>query len=426
MIKYVVSTCLLIKLSYGLIPPIKPDCAAVACLLPQCTPDQVFHTPKGQCCPKCYKEGDYCGIPNIDCDGIKAPSFLCPDGQTCYGNCGECTFEKNPQTGTLECSPWKPEQRVCSNSIDCSMIQCALPLCKPCEELFTPEGQCCPTCKPKLDCRVVLCLPQECGPGEEPYTHECGCCQKCRPIDCTAVLCPLVKCGVDEELYTPKGKCCPQCRSKPVFCTQDAKECPDGSFVGRDSENNCKFFPCGKDNKKCKKDQCRDGTEQCVDGSIINCKVAPCLINNGGCNDGQLCTDNYCNGCNAICSECPRDTHCVDRFNNCVSGNIWYCFIDPCSLNNGGCNEEQECMSNYCNGCNAICVPKCNDLQCRNSNGICQTKTCKLDPCNNIKDPCPRQLCSADTCSDQVCQAICSPCPKLTHYTDGNNRCVPY
>ena len=30
----------------------------------------------------------------------------------------------------------------------------------------------------------------------------------------------------------------------PVACTKDAKICPDGSVVGRDSRNNCEFFPC--------------------------------------------------------------------------------------------------------------------------------------------------------------------------------------
>ena len=32
--------------------------------------------------------------------------------------------------------------------------------------------------------------------------------------------------------------------SEEIFCTMDAKECPDGSFVGRDPENNCEFNPC--------------------------------------------------------------------------------------------------------------------------------------------------------------------------------------
>ncbi len=35
--------------------------------------------------------------------------------------------------------------------------------------------------------------------------------------------------------------------SKPTggdVCTQDAQECPDGSFVGRNANNNCEFYDC--------------------------------------------------------------------------------------------------------------------------------------------------------------------------------------
>lgn len=38
------------------------------------------------------------------------------------------------------------------------------------------------------------------------------------------------------------------------FCAMDAKECPDGSFVGRNADNNCEFDPCpGEDIKKSSK-----------------------------------------------------------------------------------------------------------------------------------------------------------------------------
>lgn len=33
-------------------------------------------------------------------------------------------------------------------------------------------------------------------------------------------------------------------QEEAVFCTQDVKECPDGSYVGRDPQNNCEFFSC--------------------------------------------------------------------------------------------------------------------------------------------------------------------------------------
>lgn len=28
------------------------------------------------------------------------------------------------------------------------------------------------------------------------------------------------------------------------MCTLEAKQCPDGSYVGRDAANNCAFAPC--------------------------------------------------------------------------------------------------------------------------------------------------------------------------------------
>lgn len=31
---------------------------------------------------------------------------------------------------------------------------------------------------------------------------------------------------------------------KAMACTMDAKQCPDGSYVGRDSANNCRFKAC--------------------------------------------------------------------------------------------------------------------------------------------------------------------------------------
>lgn len=33
---------------------------------------------------------------------------------------------------------------------------------------------------------------------------------------------------------------------EPIYCTADAKLCPDGSYVGRDSNNDCQFYPCSE------------------------------------------------------------------------------------------------------------------------------------------------------------------------------------
>ncbi|KAL3798268.1 hypothetical protein HJC23_000182 [Cyclotella cryptica] len=45
---------------------------------------------------------------------------------------------------------------------------------------------------------------------------------------------------------------------------------------------------------------------------------------------------------------------CPNPDGQCVT--MVMCFVDPCQMNNGGCPEGVECISNYCGGCNAICV----------------------------------------------------------------------
>ena len=43
---------------------------------------------------------------------------------------------------------------------------------------------------------------------------------------------------------TPGTPVRPTILPKPIACTMDVKECPDGSFVGREPSNNCEFMPC--------------------------------------------------------------------------------------------------------------------------------------------------------------------------------------
>ncbi len=65
---------------------------------------------------------------------------------------------------------------------------------------------------------------------------------------------------------------------EPIFCTEDAKLCPDGvTYVGRDHENGCAWKPCP-------------------------CPIEHCEVWNNGCNDcfcddgvlTDLCTRRYC------------------------------------------------------------------------------------------------------------------------------------
>jgi len=35
------------------------------------------------------------------------------------------------------------------------------------------------------------------------------------------------------------------CDNKPLFCTEEAKQCPDGSFTSKTPILECNFIPCG-------------------------------------------------------------------------------------------------------------------------------------------------------------------------------------
>jgi len=61
-----------------------------------------------------------------------------------------------------------------------------------------------------------------------------------------------------------------------VACTLEAKQCPDGSYVGRDPEKNCEFNECPTIKA------CTDDAKLCPDGSSVgrdsanNCEFKDC------------------------------------------------------------------------------------------------------------------------------------------------------
>jgi hypothetical protein len=72
----------------------------------------------------------------------------------------------------------------------------------------------------------------------------------------------------------------------PHVCTKDAMMCPDGSYVGRDVENNCEFYPCPPDNHECDQYLCEaEKEEECVNlGEYCSWTGYGC-INSGPCVD---------------------------------------------------------------------------------------------------------------------------------------------
>lgn len=81
----------------------------------------------------------------------------------------------------------------------------------------------------------------------------------------------------------------------PVACTMDAKLCPDGSYVGRDGNNNCEWQQCpGEEEANCEPYVCANGKThpRCTDdGTVINYFAAPCHMDGG---ETDACTPDEC------------------------------------------------------------------------------------------------------------------------------------
>jgi len=106
-------------------------------------------------------------------------------------------------------------------------------------------------------------------------------------------------------------------------CTLEAKECPDGSYVGRVPPN-CEFAPCPPPVTGCTKELmiCPDGSS--VGRTMPNCEFEPCPLVpttpppgptcKNVCGNGQ-CDEIVCMAIGCPCAEtaasCPQD--CAQR-----------------------------------------------------------------------------------------------------------------
>ncbi|XP_078681206.1 uncharacterized protein LOC144916087 isoform X3 [Branchiostoma floridae x Branchiostoma belcheri] len=135
---------------------------------------------------------------------------------------------------------------------------------------------------------------------------------------------------------------------------------------------------------------------QCPPGvTVYNCIVDPCTYTT--CLVGTECVSNYCGGCNADCvpiepTPCPNGEPLVD------------CIQDPCVL--VLCPVGTECVANYCGGCNAECIAT-EPSPCPDGEELVE---CLVDPCTYTK--CAKgTTCVANYCGG--CNAECEPtsCP---------------
>jgi len=203
----------------------------------------------------------------------------------------------------------------------------------------------------------------------------------------------------------------PYCENGVVTsCSKEMKLCPDGTPVGRDSQNNCEFKPCpdgGKPDKpKEEPKYCPKDLRRCSDDSMVGrnpengCQFEPCP--DGGKPDKPKQDP----------TNCPQDMKtCPDGFmvgRDPKNG----CEYKPCSDDTGG----RDINGSYC----PSDTRKCGDgtyMQRDPNNG------CKFPLCADESRECPKSppKSGLDKCAPSSIPLICNydkrKCPEETTYS---------
>mmetsp|Transcript_19983 Transcript_19983/g.47692 ORF Transcript_19983/g.47692 Transcript_19983/m.47692 type:complete len:507 (+) Transcript_19983:50-1570(+) len=195
------------------------DCRMVLCAPspPTCENGEEPTIPLGQCCPVCEDSP-----PPIDCSTVDCYFPLECESQGLFtvtqpgACCPECVDET-----------YEP---------DCSAVTCPAPECQGDDQPFVPFGECCPVCPLTCD---------DCPGGYNDGCNECFCESDGSEGGCTERACLVQHAPFCIPVKEEEESVSDSIIEEEIgACTMDAKECPDGSFVGRDWSNNCEFEPC--------------------------------------------------------------------------------------------------------------------------------------------------------------------------------------
>jgi hypothetical protein len=213
--------------------------------------------------------------------------------------------------------------------------------------------------------------------------------------------------GCNECSCTERGIMCTvrDCAGDGVACTDDAKECPDGSFVGRVPPS-CEFAPCPGEGA------CTLEAKLCPDGSSVgrvppSCEFAPCP----GEEAPATTTKDECEiVCTMDVKECP-DGSFVGR----VAPD---CAFAPCPNDDDGGDDDDETVctleAKLCPDGSTVgrVPPSCEFAPCPDE-GACTLEaklcpdgstvgrvppSCEFAPCPDTYDPCAGKSCG-DPCT---------------------------
>jgi hypothetical protein len=396
------------------------------------------------------------GLDN-DCDGVTDEDDVCDDCQCGDGDCNK--------SGCGEC--WEDDCWTCA--VDCAL--CGNGTCDPGEGPTKCGIDCCGSC-PDGVCKGGEC--HEDDPGHEKYCQQdcefpCGnglCEGGENPIDCPQD-CEKYACGngvcepgegpdiCPEDCAASCGDC--QCENGEsyVSCPVDCGYCGDGHCIDKceyipedkslcpldcDCQPDCAGKECGPDGCGGSCGTCAGLQDACVEGQCV-CQPDGCGGGCGLCDDGDLCTDDICDGETGVClfpdtdcddgsvctmDDCHPEAGCVYKFNSLDCDDY-----DPCTEDDvcgeGTCTGESKSCSDGLECTDDLCQP---DGVCTNplSLGYCLIdNTCHIDGTPSPENPC--LACNAEASADTWFKEdtnLCGPLPQTKVAQCLEGVCIVY
>ena len=160
-------------------------------------------------------------------------------------------------------------------------------------------------------------------------------------------------------------------RSMQDACTDDVKECEDGSFVNRDPANDCEFAPCPEEIA------CAMDVQECSDGSFVSrdpangCAFRPCP------EEELACTmDVFDCGNDTFVSRDPAKNCEFEACPKVCTGEDGETYVAPCEGIDGM----------FCIGESFTALDGCNTCSCSNMDGLaaCTVMFCPPEPAPEV------------------------------------------
>jgi len=283
---------------------VPPKCEFEACPAVACTKDAKV-CPDGTTVSRVPPKCEFEACPAVACT---KDAKVCPNGTTVSRVPPACEFA--PCKGVVHCTDDAKEcpdgSFVGRTGPNCEFAPCkGEPVACTADAKKCPDGsyvgRTAPHCEfapcPGVSCPDYECPAVECKEGETSVTGKnadgCPTCPKCVTQQCPVYDCQEPVCEEGQKIITPKDArgcaTCPACVDVVRGCTEEAKECPDGSFVSRTGPN-CEFPECPTTNG------CPEDLRECPDGTTVaragpDCKFPDCDENVACELDARVCPD---------------------------------------------------------------------------------------------------------------------------------------